>query len=295
MSVPSLRRTRSDRPRHADLRPAGSARGSRVPALLLALAALLGAGTAGFPTVRASENPPAAGTPLPGLTAAVTNEPPLVLFLEAGGRTFPVSVDQPLPAEALQAGAPPVLRLAPHREFRVLGLSFRYPREFAFEFESGEDGFVTWTFTGRDAAIILNWFPGEPHHRSLRKRMVKEFEETVKEEDEEARPKRSSVRLEIPGGRLDGDRIAFDSFGVRMDQACFSFRGGDGSFVLTLQDSEDGDGLPSAERGRLERWLRESLTLPPVQEPTRRPAQPERTEDGAARAAATPSPGPGRG
>ncbi len=103
-------------------------------------------------TSRAGEVTPA------GVTA--TNEPPLILFLETGGRTVPVAVDQPFPVDALQGGAPAALRLAPHREFQFGGLSFHYPRDFTFEVEPGDGGLLTWTLSGRDVSLILQWCPG---------------------------------------------------------------------------------------------------------------------------------------
>lgn len=221
----------------------------------------------------APATPPAVLPPSPDPDSA-TNEPPPVLFLEVAGRTFPVGIDQALPAEALQAaqgGAAPVLRMAPYREFHVLGLSFRFPREFVFDTEPGEDGVRSWTFSGRDATLIVDWFPSETDHRSLRRDLVKDFQDSLKEEDPEVRPKRSSANLTHPHGRLDGERVSYRSQDIDAEQSMFSFRGGEGSFVLRIQDSAEGTPLPSAEKRAVEQWLRDSLTLPPVTDPPKKP------------------------
>lgn len=207
----------------------------------------------------------AIGAPAPAdspKSSRSTNEPPLVLFLETGGKKIPVEIDRPFPVEAVKDGTPAVLRIAEHREFRFGGLTFRYPRDFTYEVETGDEGLLTWTLSGRDTTVIVNWFPGETDHASVRRQVLKEFQEAVKGEGKEGHTKRSKATLEWSHGRLDGERLQFDTMGVDMEQSSFSFRGEEGAFVLLIQDSADDQGLPSTERRRLSGWFKESLELP---------------------------------
>jgi hypothetical protein len=194
-----------------------------------------------------------------GEAPAGDQEPPLILYFEAGGKRIPIEIDKPFSPEALSGMKTATLRVEPYRVFPYAGISFRYPRSYSFAANSKNQGTMTWTLSGDKFLIIVEQFPGRLDHETIRKSVATE----MKKRYASAKSLREvDAKLELDGATLKGRRIEVMLASIQLYQDLFSFAAGDSSIVLILQDRPQADGKPSADRIAGEVMFRESLRLP---------------------------------
>jgi hypothetical protein len=186
-------------------------------------------------------------------------EPPLLLYFDAGEKRVPVEIDKPFSPEALSGIKTATLRAEPYRVFPYAGISFRYPRSYSFGANFKNEGTKIWTLKGNRFLIMVERFPGMPNHESICRTVTSEMKKSyagaksLREVD---------AKLELDGATLKGRRIEVVLATTLLHQELFSFASGSSSIVLILQDRPETDGKPSADRIAGEVMLRESLRLP---------------------------------
>ena len=87
-------------------------------------------------------------------------EPPLLLYFETDGKRIPIELDKPFDPAALAGTKTATLRAEPYRVFPYAGLSFRYPRGYAYSFDAslGEGAVSVWEVEGTDFKILVQQF-----------------------------------------------------------------------------------------------------------------------------------------
>jgi hypothetical protein len=185
-------------------------------------------------------------------------EPPLLLYLDSDGKRTPIELDKPFELEAHSGKKTAILRAEPYRVFQYAGLSFRYPRGYAFAPNLGNPAMSLWSLNGSDFMIMVQQFPGMRDHAALRQTVMNEMNkgyagDKIRELD---------TKLEFNGAILKGRRIEVTLANTLIHQDLFSFSAGEASVVFILQDTPHENGEPSADRIIAEKMLRESLRLP---------------------------------
>ena len=150
------------------------------------------------------------------------------------------------------------LRVEPFRVFRYAGLSFQYPREYTFQADHTNPGVALWTLSGSDCMIMVQRFEDQGDPEAVRQLLVDELAARYKD----ARKKQGAITWKLEGTTLKGIRLEVEFAGTTLYQDLYSFRAGNGSVVLLVQDSLQDDGKPSVHRVRAETMLTKTLRLP---------------------------------
>jgi hypothetical protein len=189
---------------------------------------------------------------------AEDKEPPQIFFLESGGKKLPVELDKPFKAADL-GGDTATLRVEPHRVFSYAGLSFHYPRQYAFNATTQPPVLSMWTLSGTDCVIMVHRYKGEQDHAEVRRKyldgMAKRFKEGGKYKESEA-------ALELKGTALKGTALELAVADELVRQEVYAFKSGGDSVVFILQNSPRKGGTPSDERVQAGRMLKETFRLP---------------------------------
>ena len=182
--------------------------------------------------------------------AGADEEPPLEFSLEIAGKAVDVQLDRPATVEV--DGKPVEIRLTakPDRLFRGGGISFRYPRQHAFEVERDADsGVTTWTFDGNDSVLIFMEHGPAGDAEDLQQGIVDGLLEQYGRQN--SRTAQASVRLgkmKLAGTRLDVT-LAGESF--TQDVFAWQSAGGGRTYVLIVQDSPAEGGGVSRETAQM--------------------------------------------
>jgi hypothetical protein len=187
-------------------------------------------------------------------------EPPMIFYLEAGGKKTPIELDKPFKLEVLTSAPTATLRVEPYRVFPYAGISFRYPRSFTFEANFENRGVRIWSLEGPSHLIMVQEYPGALNHAAIRGTVLGGLTKTYADAK---KLRESDMTLKYNGGTLNGRRLEMEMAGTLLHQDLFSFANGKASVVLMLQDTPNSDGTPSAGRIIAEKMLRESLKIPP--------------------------------
>ena len=86
-------------------------------------------------------------------------EPPMIFYLEAGGKKTPIELGKPFKLDALPSASTAILRAEPYRVFPYAGISFRYPRSFTFETDFKTKGVRIWSLEGPSYLIMVQEYP----------------------------------------------------------------------------------------------------------------------------------------
>jgi hypothetical protein len=185
-------------------------------------------------------------------------EPPQIFYLEFDGKKVPVELNKPLGTEVLGGSKSFTLRVEPYRVFRHAGLSFQYPREYTFENDHATPGVSIWTLSGPDCLIMIQRYEGSGDPELVRQALVNELAKKYKD----GKKRQVETTWKLKDRTLKGVRLEVELAGIRLHQDVYSFRAGQGSVLLLIQDSLQDDGKASAERVRTEKMLSETLRLP---------------------------------
>jgi hypothetical protein len=187
-------------------------------------------------------------------------EPPLLLYFETDGKRIPVELEKPFNPAALAGTRTATLRAEPYRVFPYAGLSFRYPRGYAYSFETalGNPAVSIWEVEGTDFKILVQLFRGVDDHEGIRQAVM----DGLLERYAGARVRQLDTKFECEGTTLKGRKLEVTLAQTVMHQDLFSFPSGGDSVVLILQDTPQANGRPSADRNNAEMMLRQSLRLP---------------------------------
>src|SRR5688572_9207076 len=236
-------------------------RPARLPLLAVLLAATLLLGGRFVDLGFAEENdvePQVEAAPAPA-----DEEPPMEYALELDGRSVDLLLDRETTLD-LPGGQTVKAKLTakPERLFRAGGVSFRYPRQHAFEVERDGDT-VTWTFDGNDNVLILTRHAAvELEPEQLRNAVVAGLVSQYGPEN----CKTSDASVSLGGSKHAATRVAASLAGARLVQDVVAWKSdakvGNGEaavYVLIVQDSppdEAGDGAADATSGETKRVLK---------------------------------------
>jgi hypothetical protein len=120
----------------------------------------------------------------------------------------------------------------PYREFNYGGVSFQYPRAFAFEADVKDGDYKNWTLSGNDLKIMYFIMNEDLTSEAYADEMIKQFGAR--------NSKKSPITSDLLGGKKEGTRVEVTLAGIKlsMDILCLPFQGG--TRVLVIQDSAKG-------------------------------------------------------
>jgi hypothetical protein len=150
-------------------------------------------------------------------------------------------------------GVPTIIRATKVKTFRLEGLEFEYPRDFAYTFSS-ENAYRTWSLDGNNVVIMLFEFPAKVDLNVLAKEIVKKFgKKNCKIQDQ----KLKMDHLELKGKRIKvdmlGAQLTYDLYPLTLDSQKMH--------VLTFQDTKLDNGSDSEEGVRTMELPSRSLAI----------------------------------
>ena len=177
-----------------------------------------------------------------------TVEPPTMLEVTVGGSTRKVAEGEPFDVN----GTSVVTRLGATRTLNTGGISFEYPRHFAFEYDGANAGMRHWSLDGNNVVIML--FEVEA------KADLKDFEEGMMEQFGKKNCRSSSTTLKLGGKAYSGRRINVELAGAKLSIDMVELEAtGDGSRFLFVQDTLEDSGSNSVERAETVKVLDRTL------------------------------------
>jgi len=175
----------------------------------------------------------------PAVAADETQEPRLVFRVEIAGQTHRVPEGDPLPLQGTFTDPTLKITAEPFREFTYGGMSFRYPAQFTFEAEVGEEDAKNWTLSGNDCKIMAFDLAEKLSAAAYAAAIVEQFGAencTV-----------SEFKCDLPGAGEQGTRIKVHVVGHAMTMDVIELPTEKGSRLLVLQDSPTAAGARSKE------------------------------------------------
>ena len=191
------------------------------------------------------------------LCAQEDKEPPLILFLESGGKKLPIEQDKAFTLDTVAGTTTFVLRVEPFRQFSYGGVSFRYPRDFGFEADLEEADVKAWTLDGNDCVLTIHRYFGENDSGQVLKNFIAGLTASYPKES----MKESACSIDLEGKAVKGTRIDVILAGHKVSQSCYPLKSGKDTVILVVQDSLKDDGAPSEDARKAEKLLRETFKL----------------------------------
>jgi hypothetical protein len=111
----------------------------------------------------------------PQQAADESTEPKLSFTVRIGSTELHLTEGDQLPAKGTFTDPSVSVTVDPERVFTHAGLSFSYPRHFAFEAELEDRASQSWTLSGNDVKIMIFRFPTELSVDSFAKQIAKGF------------------------------------------------------------------------------------------------------------------------
>lgn len=188
-------------------------------------------------------------------TAPVEEEPPMRFTLQIEGKSVPVELDRPFQIDLDNRQIQAQLRAEPTRRFQAGGVSFEYPRHFAFEADRDDPNLTLWTLDGNDGVIMLMRFkvPVEPDQ------LLEEFVGQYGKGNVQQGP----VRVSLRGQEFEGTRLKITLAGARLHQDVFLLPATGGGLAMIVQDSPDESGNSTDEVREVIRLLEKTFQFIP--------------------------------
>ncbi len=164
--------------------------------------------------------------------------------LTLDGATHRVEADKPF---ELQLGGRAVqgrLAILPTRRFDYSGISFDYPRHYAFEVDRSEEpGSTMWTLDGNDVVLMVH------RHRTndTPAAMVEAMAAGIELQLGGDRRPRAATSLQLGDIDAQGARLKLKVASQTLEQVIVAFKRDQDVWVITLQDGLDDNGELSAE------------------------------------------------
>lgn len=181
-------------------------------------------------------------------------EPPLGLSLHIGEEVVRVQDGQPIRLSGNFTNPQVKVLTDDFRTFAYAGISFRYPKDFAFEADlDGKPVLRRWTLDGKDCIIFVHAFSAEDV--SLDSAVDGLLGEYGKQNC-----KVTPASITLAGQKLDGRKVVAKlTVSATIEQAIFRLPTTSGTKMLMLQDTPKNDGTPSDERKFVGKLLMESF------------------------------------
>jgi len=172
----------------------------------------------------------------------VTKEPLQEFVLEVDGKRTEVTAERSFQIDVAGKSVDARLTPKPDRPFTTGDLSFRYPSDFAFEYDPSED-VPSWEFDGTDTVITVLRYDPESKPDELVDSVVEAMTDTFNRRSAKTKP--TSLRLD--GRNVDGKRLTSRLADTRLQHDVYGFTVGGHPYVLIIQDTLSEGGKPSAE------------------------------------------------
>jgi hypothetical protein len=185
-------------------------------------------------------------------------EPPQEFVLQGNGKELELRIGQPVELPKDLAGQKVTLRVRPTRLFDYQGLRFRYPQSYTWEFEPLESGEQFVTLSGHTNVLILQIHPGKPEPGALLEKLAQSIADRLG-----SRTKMRAAELVGKEQRkLAGKHLEATLAGAKITQDVFTFRVGDETAALIVQDSLTDEGKTDPETEAALQLLAETLEWP---------------------------------
>ncbi|GAB4282017.1 MAG: hypothetical protein Kow0029_27340 [Candidatus Rifleibacteriota bacterium] len=180
-------------------------------------------------------------------------EPPTVYQLSIDGKKFELKrgVETELPIEVKNPKV--ILDFEPYKEFTYAGIYFKYPVNFSFEAELGDESVKMWNLSGNNSVLMLQRYAMEMDHQTMAQLLVPRYgEENTRVTD---------CFLQLNGLKVPGTRVIAAFGGSTISQEVYSFRLKNSSILLILQDSLDIDEKPTKEGAELKQLIENTFKI----------------------------------
>lgn len=184
-------------------------------------------------------------------------EPPLEFVLELDGRRIPMTAGAPVPIKIGEKEYTARLSIEPDRLFKARELSFRIPRQHAFEADASTPGQTQWTFDGGASTLILTRFEGQAAPEDVVTSSVKIL--TARYGKKNTRTVRSTI--DLGGTAHPATRLTSRVLGESMAHEIAAFAAGERMFLLMLQYTPGEDGSPADEAASVLSLLARTFAL----------------------------------
>lgn len=161
-----------------------------------------------------------------------TVEPKLSFVVRVGTAEVQLSEGEEVPVVGSLSNPTIAVRVKPERSFGYAGVSFAYPRHFAFEADLSSDAVHIWTLSGNDMKIMVFRFSAEVSVDDFAEALAAKFgkETTI-----------TSTTRRLGDGEYSGKRVRARLAGHDFIQDVLVLPAFDGRWrLLVLQDSTKG-------------------------------------------------------
>lgn len=180
-------------------------------------------------------------------------EPPASFVLQVNEEKFNLKRGESLELKGEFKNPVVKLEVEPYKEFTYAGIYLKYPQNFGFEADLGDENVKMWNITGNAGILMIQKYNLEMDHKIMANLLVPRYGE--------ANSKISECSLTFAGKPVQGTRVIANFGGSSISQEVYSFKQNEGSLLLIFQDSIDAKGLPTAEGNALKEIVAKTFKL----------------------------------
>ncbi|MHC4862358.1 MAG: hypothetical protein ACYTDY_19960 [Planctomycetota bacterium] len=184
-------------------------------------------------------------------------EPPMLFFLQYGDEETQIALGKPFRLKTPGDDMVMTLRLKPHRVFRYSGVRFHYPRAFAFKADFDNADYDRWTLSGGSVTITIFRYVAREDHALFRRAIG----DAIVARHGKENVVRSDSALGAGDETLAGETLVVRTARRIMTHHLYSFRGSDGSIVVSFQETRREGRERGKDAAAAEKMLRESFRL----------------------------------
>ncbi len=180
-------------------------------------------------------------------------EPKAVYNLEINGQKYEINQGQELEVKGEFKDPKIRFEVEPYKEFTYGGIYLKYPQNFSFEADLADENVKMWNLSGNSGILMLQKYSLEMDHRTMANLLQPRYGE------ENARV--APCTLKFGDKEVEGSKVVATFGGSAISQEVYSFKQGEGSLLMILQDSVDANGNPTAEGLALKKLVGETFKL----------------------------------
>ena len=185
-------------------------------------------------------------------------EPPQEFVLQGNGKEVELRIGQPAELPKELAGAKVTLRVRPERRFDYQGLRFRYPQNYAWEYEAKEDGPQSVTLSGHTNVLIFQFYEDTNDPARQAEKLANSIAASLRSSTQTS----ACELVDAEQRKLAGKRLEAVVAGQTIAQEVYAIPLGNEVALLVVQDSPGEDGKADPETAAMLALFAESLEWP---------------------------------
>lgn len=180
-------------------------------------------------------------------------EPQAIYIFSINGQKYEIKKGDELEIKGEFSNPRVKFEVEPFKEFNYGGISLKYPQNFSFEADLADPNVKMWNLSGNSGILMIQKYSLEMDHKTMASLLQPRYGE------DNARI--SPCSMNLGGKETEGTKVVATFGGSAISQEVYSFKQGEGSLLMILQDSVDPAGNQTAEGLALKKLLSETFKL----------------------------------